>query len=204
LGIPTVVDRLIQQALPQVLQPRFEPEFSESSYGFRPGRNAQQAVEAARGYVAEGKRWVVDLDREKFFDRGNHDVRMARVARKVKDKRVLKRDPALSGSGTEGRRSGKRTPRGHPARRTVVPAAVEHSADRSGPGTGQARASLRPLCRRLQYLRRQRAERTAGDGGDHGVLGTATEAEGQRREERGGATVAAEVSGLLDDVAPGT
>jgi len=91
LGIPTVVDRLIQQALPQVLQPRFEPEFSESSYGFRPGRNAQQAVEAARGYVAEGKRWVVDLDREKFFDRGNHDVRMARVARKVKDKRVLKR-----------------------------------------------------------------------------------------------------------------
>ncbi|HJS99134.1 MAG TPA: group II intron reverse transcriptase/maturase [Terriglobales bacterium] len=90
LGIPTVLDRLIQQALHQVLQPLFEPEFSESSYGFRPGRNAHQAVEAARSYVAEGKRWVVDLDLEKFFDRVNHDILMARVARKVKDKRVLK------------------------------------------------------------------------------------------------------------------
>jgi group II intron reverse transcriptase/maturase len=90
LGIPTVVDRLIQQALHQMMQPLFEPEFSESSYGFRPGRNAHQAVDAARRYVAEGKRWVVDLDLEKFFDRVNHDVLMARVARRVKDKRVLK------------------------------------------------------------------------------------------------------------------
>jgi group II intron reverse transcriptase/maturase len=90
LGIPTVLDRLIQQALNQVLQPLFDPEFSVSSYGFRPGRNAHQAVEAAQGYVAAGKRWVVDLDLEKFFDRVNHDVLMARVARKVRDERVLK------------------------------------------------------------------------------------------------------------------
>jgi len=90
LGIPTVVDRLIQQALQQVLQPLFEPEFSESSYGFRPGRNAHQAVKAARSYVAEGKRWVVDLDLERFFDRVNHDGLMARVAHKVRDRRVLK------------------------------------------------------------------------------------------------------------------
>ena len=90
LGIPTVVDRLIQQALHQVLQPLFEPEFSESSYGFRPGRNAHQAVEAAQSHVAEGKRWVVDLDLEKFFDRVNHDMLMARVARRVKDQRGLK------------------------------------------------------------------------------------------------------------------
>jgi group II intron reverse transcriptase/maturase len=90
LGIPTVLDRLIQQALNQVLQPLFDPEFSASSYGFRPGRSAHQAVEAARGYVAAGKRWVVDLDLEKFFDRVNHDVLMARVARKVGDDRVLK------------------------------------------------------------------------------------------------------------------
>ena len=90
LGIPTVLDRLIQQALHQVLQPLLEPEFSEGSYGFRPGRNAQQAVKAARRYVAEGRRWVVDLDLEKFFDRVNHDVLMARVRRKVKDERVLK------------------------------------------------------------------------------------------------------------------
>ena len=90
LGIPTVLDRLMQQSLNQVLQPLFDPGFSESSYGFRPGRNAHQAVKAAQGYVAEGKRWVVDLDLEKFFDRVNHDVLMARVARKVRDERVLK------------------------------------------------------------------------------------------------------------------
>lgn len=89
LGIPTVVDRLIQQALHQVMQPLFEPEFSESSYGFRPRRKAHQAVQAARGYVAEGRSWVVDLDLEKFFDRVNHDMVMSRVARKVRDERVL-------------------------------------------------------------------------------------------------------------------
>jgi RNA-directed DNA polymerase len=90
LGVPTLADRLIQQALNQVLQPLFDPEFSESSFGFRPGRNAHQAVKAAQGYVAAGKRWTVDLDLEKFFDRVNHDVLMARVGRKVEDGRVLK------------------------------------------------------------------------------------------------------------------
>lgn len=90
LGIPTVLDRLIQQALLQVLQPDFETGFSEHSYGFRPGRSAWQAVRQARGYVHEGRRWVVDLDLEKFFDRVNHDILMSRVARKVKDERVLK------------------------------------------------------------------------------------------------------------------
>jgi RNA-directed DNA polymerase len=90
LGVPTVVDRLIQQALNQVMQPLFEPTFSDGSYGFRPGRSAQDAVKVASGYVRAGKRWVVDLDLEKFFDRVNHDVLMARVARRVSDKRVLK------------------------------------------------------------------------------------------------------------------
>jgi retron-type reverse transcriptase len=89
-GIPTVLDRLIQQALLQVLQPEFEPGFSEHSYGFRPGRNAWQAVQRAQGYIREGRRWVVDLDLEKFFDRVNHDILMSRIARKVKDERVLK------------------------------------------------------------------------------------------------------------------
>jgi RNA-directed DNA polymerase len=89
LGIPTVVDRLIQQALHQVMSPIFESGFSESSYGFRPGRSAHDAVKQAREYVREGRRWVVDLDLEKFFDRVNHDILMARVVRKVKDKRVL-------------------------------------------------------------------------------------------------------------------
>jgi RNA-directed DNA polymerase len=90
LGIPTVVDRLIQQALHQVLSPLFEPGFCESSYGFRPGRSAQQAIKQARAYVAEGRRWVVDLDLEKFFDRVNHDVLMSRLARRISDKRVLR------------------------------------------------------------------------------------------------------------------
>ena len=90
LGIPTVVDRLIQQALHQVLSPIFEPDFSESSYGFRPNRSAQQAVLKAREYVREGRRWVVDIDLEKFFDRVNHDIMMSRLARRIKDKRVLR------------------------------------------------------------------------------------------------------------------
>lgn len=89
LGIPTVVDRLIQQAVHQVISPIFEKDFSKSSYGYRLGRNAQQAVEQARRYVGEGRRWIVDIDLEKFFDRVNHDILMARVARKVKDKRIL-------------------------------------------------------------------------------------------------------------------
>ena len=89
LGIPTVVDRLIQQALHQVLQPIFEPTFSEASYGFRPGRNAHQALRHARKYVAEGKRWVVDIDLEKFFDRVNHDLLMSKLATQIGDARVL-------------------------------------------------------------------------------------------------------------------
>ena len=90
LGIPTVLDRMVQQAVMQVLQRRWDPEFSEHSHGFRPGRSAHQAVAKAQRYVAEGHRWVVDLDLEKFFDRVNHDKLMAAVARRVADKRVLK------------------------------------------------------------------------------------------------------------------
>lgn len=90
LGVPTVVDRLICQAIAQVLVPIFDPGFSESSFGFRPGRSAHMAVEAARRYIADGYEWVVDLDLDSFFDRVNHDALMARVARKVGDKRLLK------------------------------------------------------------------------------------------------------------------
>jgi RNA-directed DNA polymerase len=90
LGIPTVLDRFIQQAVLRVLQGQWDPTFSPHSYGFRPGRSAHQAVAAAQGYIAEGFRWVVDLDLEKFFDRVNHDRLMATVAQRVKDKRVLR------------------------------------------------------------------------------------------------------------------
>lgn len=90
LGIPTVMDRFIQQALMQVMTPIFDPEFSPNSFGFRPRKRAHDAVKQAQSYIQEGLRWVVDMDLEKFFDRVNHDILMARVARKVSDKRVLK------------------------------------------------------------------------------------------------------------------
>ena len=90
LGIPTVLDRLIQQAIAQVLTPLFDPRFSSHSYGFRPGRRAHDAVKAAQEYIRERYDWAVDIDLEKFFDRVNHDKLMARVARVVKDRQILK------------------------------------------------------------------------------------------------------------------
>ena len=118
LGIPTVVDRLIQQAMQQVLSAIFEGSFSESSYGFRPSRSAHGAVRQARAYVSEGRRWVVDLDLEKFFDRVNHDVLMSRLARRIKDKRMLRvirrylQAGMMEGGLTTQRREG--TPQGGP------------------------------------------------------------------------------------------
>lgn len=118
LGIPTVLDRLIQQALVQVLTPILDPTFSADSYGFRPGRGAHDAVQRARGHVAAGHRWAVDLDLAQFFDRVNHDVLMARLARRIGDKRVLRlirgylRAGTLAGGVTSPRREG--TPQGGP------------------------------------------------------------------------------------------
>ena len=85
-----MLDRLIQQAILQVLQPRFDASFSEHSYGFRPGRSAHDAVLAARRYVQEGRHWVVDVDLEKFFDRVNHDLLLGRLARRINDARLLR------------------------------------------------------------------------------------------------------------------
>ena len=90
LGVPTVLDRMIQQAVMQVLQGSWDNTFSESSYGFRPGRSAHQAVARAQQHIAAGYRWVVDLDLEKFFDRVNHDRLMGQIARRVHDKRLLR------------------------------------------------------------------------------------------------------------------
>jgi RNA-directed DNA polymerase len=99
LGIPTVLDRFIQQAVMQVLQRSWDRTFSEHSYGFRPGRSAHQAVAQAQQYVAAGYGWVVDLDLEKFFDRVNHDKLMAQLARRIRDKRLLKRVRAFLRAG---------------------------------------------------------------------------------------------------------
>jgi group II intron reverse transcriptase/maturase len=90
LGIPTVLDRLIQQALLQVLTRLYDPMFSDSSFGFRPGRSTHEALDRAKEHIASGHRWVVDMDLEKFFDRVNHDILMSRLARQIKDKRILK------------------------------------------------------------------------------------------------------------------
>lgn len=99
LGIPTALDRFIQQAVLQVLQTRWDPTFSPHSYGFRPNRSAHQAVAAAQGYIAAGFRWVVDLDLEKFFDRVNHDILMGRIAKRVDDPRLLRLIRAFLNAG---------------------------------------------------------------------------------------------------------
>jgi len=90
LGIPTVLDRFIQQAMLQVLSPVYDPTFSPNSYGFRPGRSAHQAVRQSKQYIAQGYDWVVDMDLEKCFDRINHDVLMGRLAKRISDKRILR------------------------------------------------------------------------------------------------------------------
>jgi len=99
LGIPTVLDRFIQQAVMQVLQKRWDPTFSEHSYGFRPGRSAHQAVAQAQQYIADGYNWTVDFDLEKFFDRVNHDKLMGQIAKRVDDKRLLKLIRAFLNAG---------------------------------------------------------------------------------------------------------
>lgn len=164
LGIPSVVDRLIQQALLQQLTPIFDPLFSDYSYGFRPGRSAHQAIETARGHVAAGHRWCVELDLEKFFDRVNHDVLMAYVGASNRRQMCAHADPSLPRSGNDVGRTRQPTAGRDAARRPALAVAVEHLAQRTRPRTGKARPSLRALCRRREHLCAQSASWHAGDG----------------------------------------
>jgi group II intron reverse transcriptase/maturase len=122
LGIPTVVDRFIQQALFQALNPMYDPGFSANSFGFRPGRNAHQAVRQAKAYIAQGYEWVVDIDLEKCFDRINHDILMGRLSRRISDKRILRLIRGYLQAGVR-----PRALRGNPSRRSSVASFEQYS-----------------------------------------------------------------------------
>jgi len=157
LGIPTVTDRVIQQALLQVLQPLIDPSFSKHSYGFRPGRNQHQAVLEAQSYVQAGRRFVVDVDLEKFFDRINHDVLMSRLAKRITDRRVLslvyrylQAGMLIHGVVIE-RHEG--TPQGGPLSPLMATGSLTAGvAGRNRPRAGTTGPRFCPLCRRLQCV----------------------------------------------------
>jgi group II intron reverse transcriptase/maturase len=158
LGIPTVLDRMIQQAILQVLQPRFDPTFSEHSYGFRPGRSAHEAVRAARRYIQDGRRVVVDLDLERFFDRVNHDVLMERLARRIEDRRLLRlirrylEAGTLSGGVSKERHEG--TPQGGPLSPLLANVLLDE-VDKELEGRGHAFVRYADDCN--VYVRSKRA-----------------------------------------------
>src|SRR5438105_2634849 len=142
LGIPTVLDRFIQQAAMQVLQRRWDSTFSDHSYGFRPGRSAHQAVAQAQQYIAAGYGWVIDLDLEKFFDRVNHDKLMGQLAKRVEDKRLRKLVRAFLNAGVMENGLVSPSVEGTPQRRSAFTTAVQPRARRTRP---RARASWPPL-----------------------------------------------------------
>ena len=196
LGIPTVLDRFVQQLVAQVLQEHWDRTFSEHSYGFRPRRSAHQAVKAAQRQMAAGRRWVVDLDLEKFFDRVNHDRLMARMARRIGDKRMLKLIRAFLTAGVmeDGLVSpvDEGTPQGGP----LSPFAVEHRARRTGPGVGATRAAVRTVRGRLQHLCEQSPGRGTRDGKRDAFHHRDAPLAGEPEQERGGAAMGAEVPRL--------
>jgi RNA-directed DNA polymerase len=148
LGIPVAVDRFLQQAVMQVLQSKWDPTFSEHSFGFRPNRSARQAVARAQEYIVQGYTWVVDLDLEKFFDRVNHDKLMGLVAKRITDKRVLKLIRAFLNAGVMENGLVSPSVEGTPQGGSAFATAQQPSARRTRPGTGAPGPLLCSLCGR--------------------------------------------------------
>ena len=203
LGIPTVLDRLIQQAVMQVLQRRWDPTFSAHSYGFRPRRSAQQAVAQAQEYLAAGYRWVVDLDLEKFFDRVNHDKLMGQVAKRVGDKRVLKLIRAFLNAGVmeDGLVSpvDEGTPQGGPLS-PLLSNLVLDELDRELERRGHRFVRYADDCN--IYVRSARAGQRVMESVS-GFITERAQAQGEPGEKRRGQTAATEVSGLQLYLGPG-
>ncbi len=166
LGIPTVTDRIIQQAIAQVLSPIYEQKFSENSYGFRPGRSAHQALKKGCEYVEEGRNIVVDMDLKTFFDVVNHDRLMYRLSETIGDKTLLRliRKYLQSGILVDGVVSQRTegTPREPP-----VPALIQHCSGRTGQGAGAQGTQICSICGRLQHLRTQPSGRRESNGIDN-------------------------------------
>ena len=198
LGIPTVLDRLIQQAILQVLQGRWDPTFSEHSYGFRPGRSAHQAVAQAQSHVAEGYEWVVDIDLEKFFDRVNHDILMDRVARRISDKRLLRLIRAYLNAGVMENGLVGPTDEGVPQGGPLCPLLsnlVLDEFDRELTRRGHRFCRYAHDCN--IYVRSRRAgERSHGE--RLSLPDDTASAQGQRIEECGGSIRGAKVLGIHD------
>ena len=195
LGIPTVMDRLIQQALLQVLQPLIDPTFSEHSHGFRPGRRAHDAVKAARAYVQAGKRVVVDVDLAKFFDRVNHDILIDRLIKRIDDAGVIRLIRAylnagiMDGGVVVDRHLG--TPQGGPLSPLLANVLLDE-VDKALEARSCCFARYADDCLRL---RGQQEGRRTGDGVSQKTLHR-LEASNQRSQERGGQRLRAQVSGL--------
>ena len=188
-----MLDRLIQQAVMRVLQRSWDHTFSESSYGFRPGRSAHQVVARAQQHIAAGHRWVVDLDLEKFFDRVNHDKLMSQVARRIADKRLLAPDSELAQGGCVGERTRGTDGGRYTARWTSFPATVESCSRPTRPRAGATRASFCTVCGRLQHLCPQPASGPAPNGRTHKTPRRQTQAEGEPGEKCCSTTVGVEV-----------
>ena len=184
--VPTVLDRVVQQAVQQVLQKQWDPTFSEHSYGFRPGRSAHQAVAQAQQYIAEGYGWCVDFDLEKFFDRVNHDRLMGAIAKRVEDKRLLKLIRAfLNAGGMEGglvSPSVEGTPQGGPIS-PLLSNLVLDELDRELERRGH---------RFVRYADDSKGG-AAGDGEREAIHHRKAKAQGERVEKCGGETAGAEV-----------